>query len=166
MLSSVARTPRIGTVDVARSGGDCKRIETARQVLRQATRIRRRRPWVWVLLGALGLVVNLAVSMSFVLVADQRMTEIEQRIDLTLQDGEKWRGELTTAQSELGRELAGEVAELRSELTELRREVGADEGDLRSVQEVMDVLGGRVGRIESMVASLWRAPGNGARLSS
>lgn len=132
----------------------------------QVTRTRRR-PWVWVLLVALVLLVNWAVSISFVLLADQRMTEIEQRIGLALQNGEKkWKGELATAQGELGRELSGRVAELRSELTELRREVGADEGNLRSVQEVVDALGGRVGRIESMVASLWRVPGNGARQSS
>lgn len=137
---------------------EVERIETARKALRRATRTRRqRRSWVWVLL--LVLLVNLVVSMSFVLAADQRLAEIEQRIDLKIQDEGKWRGEVATAQSEL----VGEVVELRSGLTELRRVVDADEGDLRSVQEVLDDLGGRVGRIESMVTILWSAPSNGAR---
>ena len=58
------------------------------------------------------------------------------------------------------RELGGEVAELRSGLTELRGEVSAEEDDLRSVLEDLDALGGRVGRIESMVRVLWRSPAN------
>lgn len=122
-----------------------------RRALRQATRTRRQRTWLWVLLVILG---NLGMSASIALVADQRMAELEQRIEI--QDGEKWRGALATTRSELG----GEVAELRSELTELRQAVGADEGDLRNV---LDALERRVNRIEGTVSALWRMPSRGAQ---
>ena len=135
-------------------------IETARKALRQATRTRRRWTWVWVLtvIGA-----NLGLSVSIALMAEQRVTEIEQRlaerIELTVEAREAWRGELAAARSELGTE----VAELRSELTALRQEVSTDDGDLRGG---LDALGGRVSRIESMVTVLWRAPARGAQTRS
>ena len=128
-------------------------IETARKALRFAGRPRRWRSWVWVLLV---IFVNLGLSMSFVLMTDWRLAEVEQRIEVAMQGREAWleawRGELATARRELGTE----VADLRSALTELRSAVSAD-GDLRSG---LDTLGGRVDRIESMVTVLWRAPSN------
>ncbi len=130
-------------------------IETGRKALRFAgrpRRRRRRRSWVWVLLV---IFVNLGLSMSFVLMADQRLAEVEQRLELAMRGREAWRGELATARRELGTEMA----ELRSALTELRRAVSAD-GDLRSG---LDTLGGRVDRIESMVTVLWRAPSTGTQ---
>ena len=100
--------------------------------------------------------VNLLLSMSVVLMADRRLVEVEQQMELTNAGLEAWRGELAGAQSELGEE----VVELRSALAELGREVGVDEADLRSG---LDELGGRVGRIEEMVSLLWRAPEDSTR---
>ena len=56
-----------------------------------------------------------------------------------------------------------EVADLRNALTELGREVGADEADLGSG---LDDLENRVGRIEGMVSVLWRALATSPRASS
>ena len=128
-----------------------------RKALRQATRTRRGRPWVWAILVIL---VNLGLWTSIVLVADQRLMELELRMEGKLQDEQTWRTELIAAQSELGSELGVEVAELRSELTELRGEVSADEGDLRGALDDLEALRRRVARIESMVAAMWRAPSN------
>ena len=141
---------------------EVRRNETARKALRQVTRTRRQRPWVWVLAVFL---VNLGVSASIAVMADLRLAEFEQRVDRKLQDEESWRAELVTAQGELGRDLEGELADLRSGLTELRRAVSADEGGLQSVLDSLDALGARVGRIESMVAVLWRAPSHGLQTS-
>ena len=132
-------------------------IETARKALRQATRTRRRWTWVWV---PMVIGVNLGLSASIALLADQRMAELEQRLverfEVTAQARTAWRGELAAARSELGMELA----ELRSELADLRQNVSADDGDLRGG---LDALGGRVSRIESMVSVLWRAPEHGTQ---
>ena len=106
------------------------------------------------------ILVNLGLWTSIVLVADQRLMELELRMEGKLQDEQTWRTELITAQSELGSELGVEVAELRSALTELRREVSADEGDLRGALDDLEALRRRVARIESMVAAMWRAPSN------
>ena len=140
-----------------------KKIVTARKALRQATRTRRRRPWVWgvMVIGA-NLGLSVSIVLSIVLMAEQRVAEIErrveERIELQMEGRGAWRGELATARNELGTE----VAELRSELTELRREVSANDGGLRGG---LDALGGRVTRIESMVTILWRMPGSGAQAS-
>ena len=133
-----------------------RHIRTPRKALRSATKTRGRWPWVWVLLV---IVVNLGVSMNFVLMADRRLADIEQRMGLTMADRKAWRGELASARRELG----VEVADLRNALTELGREVGADEADLRSG---LDELESRVGRIEGMVSVLWRAPATSPRVSS
>ena len=127
-----------------------------RRALRSATKTRGRRPWVWVLLV---IVVNLGLSMNFVLMADRKLADIEQRIELTMADRKAWREELASARRELG----VEVADLRNALTELGREVGADEADLGSG---LDDLENRVGRIEGMVSVLWRALATSPRASS
>ena len=138
-----------------------RHIGTPRKALRSATKTRGRRPWAWVVLV---IAVNLMLSMSFVLMADRRLAEVEERMVLTLAGREAWRGELASVRSARS-ELGVEVAELRRALTELGREAGADEADLRSG---LDKLGGRVERIEGMVMVLWRAPAGStrARISS
>jgi hypothetical protein len=105
------------------------------------------------------IVGNLGLTMNFVLMADRRLAEIEQQMELTMAGREAWQGDLVSVRKELG----VEVANLRSALTELGREVGADEADLRSG---LDELESRVGRIEGMVSILWRAPATAPQVSS
>ena len=107
------------------------------------------------------ILVNLGLAMLVMLTIDQRLTEIERRVEVATEVRTQWRTELASARSELG---TG-VTELRTELEELRRVVSTDDGDLRSG---LEALGGRLGRIESRVAILWRAPANRtqARISS
>lgn len=132
-----------------------EQIVAARRSLRRATRARGRRTWIWVWCVA---GVNLGLLLSFVVIADQRLAAVEQRIELTTRGGDAWRGELATARSELDTE----VAELRSDLAELRRKVGADDSDLNSG---LDALRGRLGRIEALVSALWNTPTSVARSS-
>ena len=104
------------------------------------------------------ILVNLGVGSIIVFMTESRLTEIEQRIEQrvtasTEERWQRWRGELTTARSGLGVEVAG----LRSELMELRQAMNADDGDLRSR---LDALGGRLQRMERMVTILWRTPSN------
>ena len=105
--------------------------------------------------------VNLGLTVSIVLIAEQRIAEIEHRVvermEVTMAAGNSWQTELATARSELGEA----VAVLRNELADLSREVSAaDDGALRGG---LDALGGRVSRIESMIMVLWRTPGLGAQ---
>ena len=125
-------------------------IETSRRTLRRAARPRRRLTWVWVLVvtGA-----NLGLSMSFVLMAEHRLAEIEHRMELA--DAEPWRAELATVR----RELSTMVVNLQGEVTRLR----AQAGDLAALRRGLDMLDGQIGRIESRVTILWHSPENGAQ---
>ena len=92
-------------------------IGTVRRALQDTTRRPRRGAWGWVLLVVL---VNLGLWIGVILTKDQRIAEIERRLEVATQDPEEWRAELATVRSELGTE----VADLRSMLTELRANVG------------------------------------------
>lgn len=124
-------------------------------MLIRATRPRRRLTWVWVLLvtGA-----NLGVSMSFVLMAEHRLAEIEHRMEVATSGGEPWRNELAATR----RELNTAVANVRSEVTKLRNETDADKGtllsDLAALRSSLDTLDDQVDRIESRVVILQRHP--------
>ena len=135
-----------------------RQIGTARRALRHAGRFRRPRPWIW---ASTVILVNLGLAMLVMLTIDQRLTEIERRVEAATEVRTQWRAELASARSELG---TG-VTELRTELEQLRRVVSTDDGDLRSG---LEALGGRLGRIENRVAILWSAPANRtqARISS
>lgn len=100
------------------------------------------------------IVVNLGLLTAIVLMAEERFAELEQRIE-TLHE---WHGEL--GESAAG--LHDSVTTLRGELATMRRETGAD-ADLR---DGLVSLEERVDRIEGMVAALWRAPTNRARLGA
>ena len=99
---------------------------------------------------------NLGLSLGVILTKDQRLAEIEYRLEQANRGGDEWRAELATVRSELGTE----VASLRGVLTELRGEVGVDSADLR---RGLDALGERVGRIEVLVAMQWESYADGAR---
>ena len=100
--------------------------------------------------------VNLGLSVGMILTRDQQLAEIEHRIELAIQGPGEWRGELATVRSEL----ATEVADLRSVLTELHGNLGVGDADLRNG---LDALEERVGRLEGMVALQWESRLNGAR---
>ena len=85
--------------------------------------------------------VNLGLSVGMILTRDQQLAEIEHRIELAIQGPGEWRGELATVRSEL----ATEVADLRSVLTELHGNLGVGDADLRNG---LDALEERVGRLE------------------
>lgn len=128
-------------------------IGTVRRALRDTTRRPRRWTWVWVLLLVL---VNLGLSLGVILTKDQRLAEIEHRLELAMQDPVEWRDELAAVRSELGTE----VANLRAVVTDLHREVGVGNADLR---RGLDALGERVGRIEGRVAMQWESRADAAR---
>lgn len=124
-----------------------------RRALRGTTTRPRRWTWAWVLLLVF---VNLGLSMGVILTKDQRLAEVEHRLELAMQGGDEWRAELAAVRSELGTE----VANLRSVLTELSGELGVGNADLR---RSMDALDDRIGRIEGMVAMQWESRADGAR---
>ena len=124
-----------------------------RRALRDTTRRPRRWAWVWVLLLVFA---NLGLSVGVILTKDQRIAEIEHRLDLAMQGRDEWRAELAAVRSELGTE----VADLRSVVTELHGAIGVGNGDLR---RGLDALGERVGRIEGVVAMQWQSRADGAR---
>lgn len=126
-----------------------EQIETSRRTRRRAARPRRRLTWLWVLLVT---GVNLGLSMSFVLMAEHRLAEIDHRMDLA--DAEPWRAELATVR----RELSTMVANLQGEVTKLR----AQADDLAALRSSLDMLDGQVDRIASRVTILWHSPENGA----
>ncbi|MDE0027017.1 MAG: hypothetical protein OXP69_21605 [Spirochaetaceae bacterium] len=104
---------------------------------------------MWVLLVVFA---NLGLSMGVILTKDERLAEVEQRLELAMLGPDEWRDELTAVRSELAAvrgELGTEVANLRGVLTELHREVGVGNADLR---RGLDALGERVDRIEGIAA--------------
>ena len=127
-------------------------IGPARRAL-QPTRRPWRWTWVWVLLVVF---VNVGLTIGMVLTTDQRLIEIERRIELAMQGGDARQGELATAWSELGTE----VVDLRGAVTELRAEAGVGDADLRYA---LDALKERVDRIEGRVAAQWQPRANAAR---
>jgi hypothetical protein len=128
-----------------------EQIEASRRTLRRAARPRRRLTWVWVLLvtGA-----NLGMSMSFVLMAEHRIAEIEHRMEEATSGGEPWRNELATTRSELNTM----VANLQGEVAKLREQGG----DVAALRRGLDALDDQVDLIESRVTILWHSPENGA----
>ena len=108
---------------------------------------------MWVLLLVLA---NLGLSMAVILTKDQRLAEIEHRLELATRDPDEWRAELAAVRSEL----TAEVASLRGLLTALHGDVGIGNADLR---RGLDALGKRVDRIEGMVAMQWESRADGAR---
>ncbi len=128
-------------------------IGMVRRALRDTTRRPRRWTWAWVLLLVL---VNLGLSLGVILTKDQRLAEIEHRLELATRDPDEWRAELATVRSEL----TAEVASLRAVLTELRGDLGGGNADLR---RRLDALGARVDRIEGVVAMQWESRVDGAR---
>ena len=99
---------------------------------------------------------NLGLSIGVLLTKDERLAEIEHRIELVNQGPGEWRDELAAVRGEL----ETEVAHLRGDLTELHREVGAGNADLK---RGLDALGERVERIEGTVALQWESRADGAR---
>ena len=99
---------------------------------------------------------NLGLSMAVILTKDERLAEIEHRLELATQGPDEWRAELATVRSEL----TAEVASLRGVLTELRGDLGGGNADLR---RRLETLGARVEHIEGMVAVQWESRADGAR---
>jgi hypothetical protein len=122
-----------------------ERIETSRRTRRRAVGPRRRLTWLWVLLVA---GVNLGLSMSFVLMAEHRLAEVDHRMELA--DGEPWREELATVNTMM--------ANLQGEVTKLREQAG----DLAALRSGLETLDGQVDRIESRISILWHSPKNGS----
>ena len=130
-----------------------KHIGTLRRALQDTTR--RPRRWTWALV-LLVVFANLALSMGVILTKDERLAEIEHRLELAMRGRDEWRAELAAVRSELGTE----VASLRGLLTELHGDVGMGNADLR---RGLDALGKRVDRIEGMVAMQWESRADAAR---
>ena len=129
-------------------------IGTLRRALQDTTRRPRRWTWVWVMMVVF---VNLGLSLvGVILTKDERLAEIEHRLELAMRGRDEWRAELAAVRNELGTE----VASLRGVLTELHGDVGIGNADLR---RGLDALGKRVDRIEGMVAVQWESRADGAR---
>lgn len=110
-----------------------------------------RRWWPWMVAA---IIVHLALFTAIVLMAQERVAELERRIE-TLQE---WREEL----GEAAAGLHDTVTTLSGELAKLHREAEA-EADLRDgLVRVKE----RVDRIEAMVSALWRAPTGRAQLGA